>query len=68
MIAIERDDSAVMRINPLDHRVVPIFRHRKNAAGIGAEQEFGGEIRHFSGIAGIMNFGKPLTDIACIAH
>ena len=49
VIAVQRDDAALMRVDPLDGRILPIVRHGEDTAGIGAEQEFWAEIRHDPG-------------------
>ena len=36
--AVERDDAALFRLDPEQGRIVGAFRHRKDAAGIGAQQ------------------------------
>ena len=36
--ALERNDAALVRLDPIERRVVGAFRHRKDAAGIGLEQ------------------------------
>ena len=38
--AVERDDAAPFRLDPIERRVVGALGHRKNAAGIGLEQHF----------------------------
>ena len=38
--AIERNDAAQLRLEPIERRVVGAFRHREDAAGIGLEQHF----------------------------
>ena len=40
MKAIERNDAAHVRLDPIERRIVRAFRHRENAAGIGLEQHF----------------------------
>jgi hypothetical protein len=37
--AIEGNDAALLRLDPVERRVVRAFRHRKDAAGIGLEQD-----------------------------
>ena len=36
--AVERDDAALFRLDPEQGRIVGAFRHREDAAGIGAQQ------------------------------
>ena len=38
--ALERDDAAHLRLDPVERGIVGAFRHRKDAAGIGLEQHF----------------------------
>src|SRR5258708_24540546 len=40
---VERNDAALFRLEPVQRRVFGVLRHRKDAAGIGLEQHFGGE-------------------------
>ena len=39
--SIERQHAAQLRLDPVERRVVGRFRHRKDAAGIGAQQQRG---------------------------
>src|SRR5262249_62114262 len=36
--ALERNDTAQVRLDPIERRVIRAFRHGKDAAGIGLEQ------------------------------
>ena len=38
--AVERDDAALLRLDPIERRVVGALRHREDAAGVGLEQDF----------------------------
>ena len=38
--AVERNDAAIFRFDPIQRRVFGAFRHREDAAGIGLEQHF----------------------------
>ena len=38
--AIERNDAAHLRLDPVERRVLRALRHRKDAAGVGLEQHF----------------------------
>src|SRR5215470_8890360 len=41
MKALERNDAAQLRLDPIERRIVGILGHRKNPARIGFEQDFG---------------------------
>ncbi len=38
--AVERDDAAHLRLDPIERRILRVLRHGKDAAGIGLEQHF----------------------------
>jgi hypothetical protein len=48
--SVERDDAAKLRLDPEQGRIVGAFRHREDAAGIGAQQHGRGDFRR-SGVA-----------------
>src|SRR6266851_3861629 len=41
---VERDDAALLRLDPIEGRILGALRHRKNAAGIGLEQHLGRDL------------------------
>jgi hypothetical protein len=51
--AVERDDAAHFRLDPEQGRIVGALGHRKDAAGIGAQQHFGRDFRR-GGVARVM--------------
>src|SRR5258708_4032801 len=44
MKAIERNDAAQLRFDPIERRIVGVLSHRKNPARIGLEQHFGRDL------------------------
>ena len=40
----QRDDAALLRLDPIERRVLGAFRHREDAAGIGLEQHLGRDL------------------------
>ena len=50
--AVERNQPADFRLDPEQRRIVDAFRHRKNAAGISAQQHFRRDIGR-GGVAGV---------------
>ena len=44
MKAVERDDAALVRLDPVERRVLGAFRHGEDAAGIGLEQHLGRDL------------------------
>jgi hypothetical protein len=59
---IQRNDAAQFRLDPVKRRVVGTLRHGKDAAGIGLEQHFGGDV-YVGGIAA----GHGIAEIAMFA-
>src|SRR6185369_51997 len=41
---VEWNDPAHLRLDPVERRIVRALSHRKDAAGIGLEQDFGGDL------------------------
>jgi hypothetical protein len=44
MELLERHDAAFVRLMPVQSQVVGAFRHRKDATGIGLEQDLRGDL------------------------
>src|SRR5262244_238486 len=44
MKAVEGNNAAQLRLDPIERRIVGILGHRKNPAGIGLEQHFGRDL------------------------
>src|ERR1700730_4546799 len=52
MKAVERDDTALLGLDPVEAGILGALRHRKNAAGIGLEQHLGCDLDEGFGGAG----------------
>src|SRR5262249_21252389 len=55
--AIERNDAAQLRLDPIERRIVGILGHRKNPTRIGLEQHFRRDL-DMSGVAACHGAGK----------
>jgi len=46
MEGVERDDAAALRVDPEELLILRRLRHRKDAGGVGLEEEVGGQGEH----------------------
>jgi hypothetical protein len=64
MKGIERNDAALLRLDPIERRIVGALRHRKDAAGIGLEQHLRRDLDECGFSAGHARFESKLGRFA----